>query len=359
MHKEPKIPIDHNFHLDISEKYLRWEERQGSEYHEYRRAWNENPKNFIVGRIPIHLDIEATSHCNLRCTMCPRTEMVASGEFWEEKRFPIDKFYEIIDECVSKGLKSVKFQYLGEPLLNKKIHEMVRYCKDKGVVDVMYNTNAVALTEGVAKKIFESGLDKIFFSFDSPYREEFNSIRIDGDYDKILDNIKRFVRLRESFGLDKPVTRVSMVKLNESDQKYRDFVTLFEDEVDGIASLDLMDHDLDLKKIDEKYVWAEIDAELEHAEPNSSQKLDDASFCCPQLWQRMFVHPDGVVTPCCLDASRSLKMGNVTENSVEEIWNGDRYKKMRALHKAGKYKAIKTCKQCPLAKSGELQSVSG
>lgn len=344
------VAIDHNFHLDHSKKYSDWEARQGSEYKQYRAEWNSNPRNFIVNKVPIHIDIEATSQCNLRCTMCARTRMVDRGEFWEVGRFPQALFYRIVDECADKGLRSLKFQYLGEPLLNKKIHEMVRYCKDKGIVDVMYNTNAVALTEGVAKKIFESGLDKIFFSFDSPYREEYNQIRVDADYDKVLKNIRNFVAMRDQLGLDRPVTRVSMVKLNESDDKYKDFVGIFADIIDGVASLDVMDHDLELKHINEESIWADVKKKYSQTSSDSVDEENVGKYCCPQLWQRMFIHPDGVVTPCCLDVTRSLKMGNVNESSVEEIWRGDKYKMMRKLHQTGNFESIKICKDCPLSR---------
>jgi radical SAM protein with 4Fe4S-binding SPASM domain len=309
----------------------------------------KNTKIIVANGLKIHIDIEATSQCNLRCTMCARTKMIDRNEFWVEGRFPQEMFYKIIDECADKGLRSIKFQYLGEPLLNKKIHEMVKYCKNKGIIDVMYNTNAVALTEGVARKILDSGLDKIFFSFDSPYRDEYNQIRIDGDYDKVLKNIRNFIKMRNKLGLDKPVTRVSMIKLNESDGKYNDFVELFKDDVDGIASLDLMDHDLELKYIDERSMWNEVERKYDEIFSEDVSEKNNGKFCCPQLWQRMFVHPDGVVTPCCLDVTRSLKMGNVQENSVEEIWNGDKYKMLRKLHRTGNFESIEICKKCPLA----------
>ena len=53
----------------------------------------------------------------------------------------------------------------------------------------MFNTNASLLTEK-AVEIIKSGLDKLFFSFDSLYREQYNKIRVKGDYDKVLNNIK-------------------------------------------------------------------------------------------------------------------------------------------------------------------------
>ena len=94
---------------------------------------------------------------------------------------------------------------------------------------------------------------------------------------------------------------------------------------------------------------------LDHGTQNKTdkelfkKKKNQKPFCCPSLWQRMFIHPDGIVTPCCLDAKRNLVMGNINENSISEIWNNEKYRKMRDLHRKGEYKKISECKNCSLA----------
>ncbi|MBD3670066.1 MAG: SPASM domain-containing protein [Gammaproteobacteria bacterium] len=326
-------PIDHNYHVDPTEKMRRWESTLPEAYWDYRRKWEQNPVNHEVGDFPIHLDIEATSHCNLLCTMCPRTEMVEQGVFWDVGKFDFDKYKTLIDEGVKNGLCSVKYNYLGEPMMNKQLFDMIKYAKDAGVVDVMFNTNATALTEKNARKLIESGVDKLFFSFDSPYRERYNEIRIGADYDKVLNNIKRFHEIREEMGSIKPFTRISMVLMKDTEDQWEDFKALFDPIVDAVAYVDYMDHGI--QKSDRNVVQF---------------KQDKKSFCCPQLWQRMFVHPDGVVTPCCLDASRELVMGNVNENTASEIWKNEKYTEMRELHASGRINEIPTCARCPLAK---------
>ena len=50
-----------------------WEQDLRDEYWEYRKAWSELPRTFTVSRFPLHLDIETTRRCNLRCPHCMRT----------------------------------------------------------------------------------------------------------------------------------------------------------------------------------------------------------------------------------------------------------------------------------------------
>ncbi|RJP30167.1 MAG: radical SAM protein [Candidatus Omnitrophota bacterium] len=331
---EVETKVDHNYHQLQGDKTSRWESALPPEYWEYRRKWQEYPQNHVVEKFPVHLDIEATSNCNLLCTMCPRTDMINDGTFWKVKNFDFELYARLVDEGAEKGLCSIKFNYLGEPLMNPRLAEMIRYAKDKGIVDVMFNTNASMLTERLAKQLIESGLDKLFFSFDSPYRDHYNQIRINADYDKVLRNIKRFMQIRDEMGSPKPFTRVSMVRMKENDEEWQAFKELFEPIVDAVAYVDYLDHN---NQADTGKMLVKI------------TELGEKKFCCPQLWQRMFVHPDGVVTVCCVDSARKLSVGRIDNKTVEEIWNGPEYQKLRDLHAAGRIDEIPICAKCPLA----------
>lgn len=334
---EVETKVDHNYHQLPSERTAAWEASLPEAYFEYRRKWETWPKEHITGPVPIHLDIEATSNCNLKCTMCPRTDMVDDGTFWEVKNFDFDLYTRLIDEGAGKGLCSLKFNYLGEPLMNPRIVEMVRYAKERGIVDVMFNTNATLLTEKTGRQLIQAGLDKLFFSFDSPDREHYNAIRINANYDKTLRNIERFMRIREEMGSVKPFTRVSMVRMKENEHEWEQFKALFEPIVDAVAYVDYMDHTS--QGASGKQVF-------QIAPPRRNGK----KFCCPQLWQRMFVHPDGVVSVCCVDSARELTVGNIRDKSLEEIWTGPEYTRLRELHAAGRIDEIPACALCPLAR---------
>ena len=312
-----------------------WESRRSDGYKKYRQEWYNNPKNNLLNDFPIHLDIEATSACNFLCTMCPRTEMMEKKTFWKVENFDMKSYENIITTGVPLGLKSVKFQYLGEPLVNKHLVKMIKFAKKAGVEDVMFNTNASLLDEKKSREIILSGVDKIFFSFDSPYREEFNKIRVKGDYDLVLKNIKNFMKVKKELKSDTPITRVQMVLMKDNQREWEDFQKLFSNLVDTIAYIDYLDHGIQNKHKEKGVVKI------------GSRKK---KFCCPQLWQRMFVHPDGVVTPCCLDSSREMVMGNIKENSIKDIWKNELYQDMREKHMNGKIDEIPTCRNCPLAK---------
>lgn len=329
---EVETKVDQTFHPVDSNVIERWEAMQSEAYREYRRRWRENPVNRVVEGFPVHLDVEATSYCNLKCTMCPRTDLVEHGQFWRLQHFDFDTYCRLIDEGVANGLCSVKFNYLGEPLMNPRLLDMIRYAKSKGVLDVMFNTNATLLDRETSEALIDSGLDQLFFSFDGASKEQYEMIRVGANYEKVINNIRTFYEVRQARGVQRPFTRVSMVLMKETKDCVDEFVRLFEGIVDAVALLDYTDHSsqhpdrgmVDLTKV-------------------------KAKFCCPQLWQRMFVHPDGVVTPCCIDSARELKVGNIFKQSAQEIWLGKSYQRMRELHATGRFDEIPTCTRCPLA----------
>ncbi|MBF0301235.1 MAG: hypothetical protein HQK51_21180, partial [Oligoflexia bacterium] len=127
-------------------------------YSYYRHCWEEYPKKFIVSPFPIHLDIEASSRCNLRCTFCDKLPLLTKKQLGD---IDYNLFCKIIDEGAAKGLQSLKLSYRGEPLLHKKIIDMVKYAKIRGVLDIYFNTNGMLLNEDVSLKLIKAGLNRI------------------------------------------------------------------------------------------------------------------------------------------------------------------------------------------------------
>lgn len=321
-----EIPVNSTYHEINNEISRNWENDRGERYKEYRIKWKENPEFFLVEKAPLHLDIEPTSACNLRCPMCTRTVLLEEGSTnFKIETMSFENFKKVIDEATEIGVYAIKLNWMGEPLMHKNIVEMVQYAKNKGIVDVMLNTNAVLLDEKMSKNLIEAGLDKIFFSFDSPNKENYEKIRVGANYEQTLENIKSFVKIREELGYKTPLTRVSMVLMDSNKDEYSDYVKLFENVVDIVA-----------------YV--------EYIEPKSSgiKKEYNDGFACSQLWQRMVIAANGDVSVCCVDSTQQYIVGNVFKDGIENIWTNEKYKNIRKLHEEGKYNEVLMCEECEL-----------
>ena len=104
----------------------------------------------------------------------------------------------------------------GEPFLDRQLVEKVRYAKQKGIREVGMISNGSLITEQVARGMIDAGLDAINISVDASGKEVFESTRIGLNYDKVIANIERLVRIRAELGKRRPKLILSFVRQNNS-----------------------------------------------------------------------------------------------------------------------------------------------
>ena len=305
---------------------LKWETLRSDAYWTYRRQWSEYPQQGIVPEFPLCLDIETTAYCNLSCIMCPRTVYLERGEYPHGNpngRMSFEFYKSLIDQGAEYGLPSVKLQYLGEPLAHADLPKQIAYAKQRGVLDVLFNTNATLLTEKKAREVLDAGVDGIFFSVDSLYADRYNEIRVGADYENVVANIIRFCEIKEAGGYDHVQTRVSLVVMENSVEELEAFADYWLQYVDLVGFG--IYHEAGSTYVDSPYV---------------------PDFQCAQPFQRMFVMWDGICTPCCVDDHRGYPVGDARQTSLHDIWHGPTYRVLRAAHLAGSYTDIRICAGC-------------
>jgi radical SAM protein with 4Fe4S-binding SPASM domain len=305
----------------------KWKAHRPPEYFEYRKMWAEVPRTKTELDFPIHLDIETTNICNLRCPMCPRTEMVQEGTFGEVGRMTRAEYANVIDQAVLHGVKSIKLNYLGEPLAHKDVVWQVKYAKDKKVLDVMFNTNASLLKPETSKALLEAGLDNLFISFDAVDPELFEDRRTGTSIGKVIDNVYNFVKLRNAKYPHVQI-RVSMVMYKDPMwmEQFEGLKTMWKRLVDAVGYGFYTERDR--SKLGE---YSEV-----------------SGFWCAQPFQRMFLKYNGNVTICCVDDKDETVVGNWREQKLHDIWNGPAYRDIRKKHAEGRYYEMGMCRKCYL-----------
>jgi len=318
-YKENK-DINSNFHRiggkdlykDKNEKFL-----------DYRKKWNEYPRDFHVGNFPLFLDIESTNVCNLRCPFCATT---MSGKKQKKGYMSVSMMEKIIDEGADNGLYGVKFNIRGEPLLHPKIDYFVKYAKEKGLIDVYFNTNGFYLTKEMSYKLIDARLDRISISFEGYTKEVYEKNRVGSSYEKVLENINNLREIRDKNKIDYPKIRIQTVKLPNSEFDMEEYKNFWKSRVDEIAFLDYKD--MDGKKKGIKNSWI-----------------------CYQLWQRMAILWNGSISPCNHDDELKIFLGNINDNLLKTCWESDKLNKIRDIHKKGLAYKIKACDGCYLRSS--------
>lgn len=302
-----------------TDRFKDYDETFGKRFEEYRKKWFEHPQKRIVGEFPLHLDIESTNACDLRCVMCTRNFMTERIGYMDWSLFK-----KVIDEGAKYNLPSIKLNFRGEPLLHPELSKMVKYAKEKGILEVQFNTNGLSLTEKKSEELIKAGLDRIIFSFDGATKETYEKIRTGSNFETVVRNIRKLIEIRKGAGLKRPSVRVQMCKMKENEHEVEQFIKMWIDVANRVA--------VTVKR--EPFIkGAEKMKPLEH-------------FPCPQIWQRMVVWWTGEVVMCCGDWHGEHIIGNARETSLYELWHSEKYNQARELHARGKFDEIPVCARC-------------
>lgn len=301
------------------------------EYDKYREMWVKNPKNFIVGDFPLHLDIETSAMCNLRCKFCRTT--YNRGKY-PRMFFDFKLFRKVIDEGSIYGLKAVKFNWRGEPLLHPELPDMVSYAKDKGLLDVFFNTNLQLLTPELAERLVKSGLDRVTISAEGYTKELYETNRVGARFEVLKKNINFLFQAREKFGRTNPKIRIQTVLIPELIGHENEYIDFWKNHADEVTCLRMK----------------------EEVDYNRNQGKIEKNWACPQLWQRMVVGSDGKVLPCNEDDQCTMVLGNVSSDKISELWTSEKLQKLRRLHEQGESHTIPACNRCPL-RAGDIEEL--
>ncbi|HEY5999296.1 MAG TPA: radical SAM protein [bacterium] len=153
--------------------------------------------DFLAGRTvyPIYMEVSPSGACNHRCLFCAVDYLGYGAKFLEA-----DLLKERIAELGALGLKSIMFAGEGEPLLHKRIGEIVRHTKASGI-DVAFTTNGVLLREALAREILGS-TSWIKVSCNAGTAATYATIHRTRaeDFETVLGNLAAAVRIRRENG---------------------------------------------------------------------------------------------------------------------------------------------------------------
>lgn len=277
---------------------------------------------YILPQVPPTVYIELTDMCNLDCIMCDRNSMTRPSGLMDMKLFK-----KVIDDASAIGVPEVKLNRFGEPLLHPKLIEMIKYAKDRGIRRVYFTSNATLLDEKKAAALISSGLDSITFSVDGATKETYERIRVKSNYDRVVNNIRRFIEIRNMLGQKKPHVVINTIYMEDTKNEIFDVFKQWGRLADRINVLPVGQYGnvADLAPI---------------------QKIDSERRPCHQPFDRLMVFWNGDVTVCCADINGHLKTGSILENSISKLWKNEKAKAIRHALLTKRLKDIPICETC-------------
>jgi len=313
---------------------------------------------------PTIFNIETTNYCNMTCVMCPRTIFMKRKNIWindeifEEALSNINpynedkltEFWKWLEKTTPYNPKEVSengFYFsivsrclilhgYGEPFLDKFLIKRLKKCNEKKI-PTYFSCTPATMTVDKAVAAMENGLSVLKFSLDAMDDESIKKIRgRKADYDDSIKKIKEIIKIKEKRKF-KTILVPCMIsfKNDEREKKlHRNFLEFWKP-YDVFAYV---------KSQDNRWLF-EQDKKLKNNSHYAKQY-------CEYPWTSLTVMADGNVVPCTQISNNEIVLGNINENSLEEIWNGKKYDEFRKMHVTGEFpkehKCLKNCDQVKL-----------
>ena len=291
---------------------------------------------------PLSLLIDPSNGCNFKCVFCPTgdAELLATvGR--KPKAMRLETFEKIINglQRFPKRIKVLHLYKDGEPLVNKSLGSMVAIAKQSCRFErIETTTNGALLTKERALELIDAGIDGIRISIygldDESYAKATGS---NISLEAIRANVASLFELKNQKRSAVHV-HCKTIDTNLSSDERRRFFTLFQDISDSIH-------------IDSLMGWSNTrnrDLMLGTQPPTgmSGAPLRPDRKVCSEPFMRLAVNSNGRVSVCCVDWSHETSVGDISEETLFEIWNGERLREFRIKHLEGRRHELQACADC-------------
>ena len=304
---------------------------------------------------PRYIEVEVTTRCDLRCTMCEHT-------YWKEKAadMSLEQFKRILDQFPK--LTWVGTTGIGSSFLNKDYLRMLEYAKSRAIYVELFDPFHRLNEELIGVIVKNELIDRLVCSIDAATRDTYEKIRVGAQFDKVIANIKTLVETKRKYRTSFPELSFHYIISKDNYLEVPAFVEMVHDITNrdniGIMFSHLL-HNFEqikdmvfelpedirrttvniAKKYGVKITWGK----------NAREKKQPIGKCTE--WTMPFIFVDGTVIPCCAgnEANRrnyqiEHRMGNILEEDFEKVWRGKCKALRDAIHMG---KIPPACRDCP------------
>jgi MoaA/NifB/PqqE/SkfB family radical SAM enzyme len=344
-----------------------------------RLAWEEERRRSPFNHaLPVHLTIETTMACSLRCVMCQvyRSPAAMKKGLVGDPVMSLELFERIANETFTTA-KEMTPTVMGEPLQTPFLPKMLELLS---IYSVRMNivTSGMLLSRDMSERLAPH-LAKIKVSFDGATKETFESIRRGAKFETVVGNVRGFDRERRRCDPEqRPILALQVTLMRRNIEELPRIVELAADMgVDEVVGLHVyvFDQEFDNQSLmhhqelsDSIVAEATKKAKDLGIRPHFPASYRGKAYGCrvrnadPQiirlckfLWREVWVSHTGDITPCCVP-DRPV-VGSLRTSTLSEVWNGEVYQEMRRT--LGSEDPFACCRHCSLRVQYEPSSTEG
>lgn len=268
---------------------------------------------------PKSVKVSLDDRCQFKCSFC------SSSSQTSKSRLPWPTFTKLVDELVDAGVEELGVFYIGEPMLDERLADAVRYAKNVGMRYVFCTTNGHLATRKRVRELFQAGLDSLKFSFNYYSGEQIQQVAgvAPTVLGKIIRNIEDAYEERNNGGWRCGIY-ASSIALDEAQQERM---------ADAVAKIEPF--------VDEHYWLPRYSFGGQRpdgaAVRGNTGRLDNPrpGVPCFAVFSEGHVTASGDISLCCFDSHSRWVVGNLRNMSFMQAWNAPRAQALRAAHLKG------------------------
>jgi sulfatase maturation enzyme AslB (radical SAM superfamily) len=274
-------------------------------------------------RQPRFIQIETIIGCDAKCPFCPQRKIERKPVI-----MPDATWRKIIDDTRGLGITYRPFLQ-NEALIDKRLPSIVSYIKEDPTARAELNTNGNLLSERVSLDLIDAGIDLVRFSIDAFSPETYAQCRVGLEYENVVKNINRFIEIVED-GSHHVASEVRMIDMDINRHEQKPFVDYWNKRADRALIVPL-------------YNWP------------WDEGVEMVRRPCIKMREEMFFYTDGRAVLCCWDIAGRAVIGDVTKESVLDIWNGEVRRRYADHLSRGERDKITLCSRCDAYKDRHFE----
>ena len=283
-------------------------------------------KEITLKSFPSIVQLQTTSVCNGSCVMCPYPLVTHNIKHGVMSQILFDK---IIDECSKYEVKEFKPFLMNEPLIDKRLPDLISYAKKKMPnTRIGFSTNGLLMKGDMIRRIVDSGVDEVWFNFAGNTEKTYNNVLKGLNFQIVRKNIIDFARCVEKYGKNISVN-ISMVEVKECLPEIQDSVDFWKEYNVSVRPIPFNNRGGNSMEDGIKV--------LEN--PLSKRACDKAII-------KICILYDGRVILCPSDWQRKHVIGNVSKDNIFRVWNSEIRQNYITNILQSNYEPIDICRSC-------------
>ena len=311
-----------------------------AEFRQWREVNRVLLKDVVPLETPYNVSMELSSFCNFKCIYCAHSKPDHGQYLGNMSNEMIYKIVEDLKEFPTK-IKKINLFGFGESLCNPNFPQILGIINKSGLAEaVEFTTNGLLLTKDRIDAILDNGgIDTIRISLQGLSGEAYKKIcGVNIDFDEFISNLSYLYKKKGKMKLRMKIADIAIQDETDGRQKYEE---LFGNIADSIYVEQIL-------PIYEGMDYDAINPNINKNSLNGRMNIhqDKQNLVCHRAFYRMRIRANGDVTAACCDATNDVKYGNVYQDSLYNIWNGNVHKSFLRLLLEGRRFEHPMCKDC-------------